>query len=354
HITEFATEVLDVKYNDFVLDPTCGTGGFLVSAFDYVKKNANKKQIDKFKNYNLFGIEQDDEVVALALVNMIFRGDGRNNMSEGNCFQWNILEKTIEGFKTGEYDKSFNTIEKKKNKKGEVKEYVKEIKENPNPIITRVLMNPPFALKKGDEKEKHFIDYALSQMEDGGLLFAIIPISVMVEKPERHWRSELLKKNTLLSVVTFPEDLFNPSASVGTIGIFIKKGVSHNFENQKVYFGRATHDGYKMRKGKRIKNKNVPDMLSELKEELKAFLINQNLKIKDISEIKKICLLDKEDCMYDKNGKLKGNCELVPENYIDSKIPSLKELEMGVDDMIRETIAFRIRYYHNLNNVNKK
>jgi len=180
-ITEFATEVLDVKYNDYVLDPTCGTGGFLVSAFDYVKRNANEKQIDKFKNYNIFGIEQDDEVVALALVNMIFRGDGKNNMSEGNCFQKDIIETTIKGFTTGYYDKSANIIEKKKNKKGEVKEYVKDIKENPAPIITRVLMNPPFALKKGDEKEKHFIDYALSQMQDGGILFAIIPISVMVE-----------------------------------------------------------------------------------------------------------------------------------------------------------------------------
>ncbi|NCN22269.1 N-6 DNA methylase [Candidatus Falkowbacteria bacterium] len=350
HITEFASEVLDVKYNDYVFDPTCGTGGFLVSAFDYVKKNSNEKQIDKFKNYNLFGIEQDDEVVALALVNMIFRGDGRNNMSEGNCFQKNILETQKEGIVTGYYEKGFNTIEKKKNKKGEVKEYVKEIKDNPSPIITRVLMNPPFSLKSGDEKERHFIDYALSQMQDGGVLFAIIPISVMVEKPERHWRAELLKKNTLLSVITFPEDLFNPSASVGTIGIFIKKGNPHNFDNQKVFFGRATHDGYKMRKGKRIKNKFVPDKLSELKEELKSFIINQNLKIKDIPEIKKICLLDKEDCMYNENGKLKGNCELVPEAYIDGRVPTLEELDRGVDDLIRETLAFKIRYHYDLNN----
>lgn len=85
HITKFAVEVLDVKYNDFVFDPTCGTGGFLVSAFDYVKQNSSEKQTNKFKKYNLFGVEQDDDVVSLALVNMIFRGDGRNNMSEGNC-----------------------------------------------------------------------------------------------------------------------------------------------------------------------------------------------------------------------------------------------------------------------------
>ena len=87
HITKFAVEVLDVKPNDYVLDPTCGTGGFLVSAFDHVRNNATEKQVDEFKNHHIFGIEQDDEVVALALVNMIFRGDGKNNMSEGNCFQ---------------------------------------------------------------------------------------------------------------------------------------------------------------------------------------------------------------------------------------------------------------------------
>jgi type I restriction-modification system DNA methylase subunit len=325
HITEFAVEVLDVKYNDYVLDPTCGTGGFLVSAFDYVKKNANDKQIDKFKNYNLFGIEQDDEVVALALINMIFRGDGRNNMSEGNCFQKNILKLNKGQYETGKYDK-------------------REGNENKNPLITKVLMNPPFALKKGDEKESHFIDYALSQMQDGGVLFAIVPISVMVESSGKNWRKELLKHNSLLSVVTFPEDLFNPSASVGTIGVFLKKGISHDFNNQKVYFARITHDGYKMKKGKRIKNSNVPDMTLDLKDELKAFMINSNLKFKNIPEIKKICLLDKND----------KNVELVPENYIDSKIPTLEELENGVDSLIREMVSFRIRFYHQLNKVNQK
>lgn len=315
HITEFAVEILDVKYNDYIFDPTCGTGGFLVSAFDYVKKNANEKQIDKFKNYNLFGIEQDDEVVALALVNMIFRGDGRNNMSEGNCFQKNILKTNKGQHETGKYDKRMND-------------------ENKNPLITRVLMNPPFALKKGDEKESHFIDYALSQMQDGGLLFAIIPISVMVESAGKHWRKELLKNNSLLSVVTFPEDLFNPSASVGTIGVFLKKGISHDYQKQKVYFARITQDGFKIKKGKRIKNINIPDRTTDFKEELKAFMINQNLNFKDIPELKKICLIDEED----------KNLELIPENYIDSKIPTLPEIEKGVEDLIKSCACYIIKH----------
>jgi type I restriction-modification system DNA methylase subunit len=322
HITEFAVEVLDVSCNDYILDPTCGTGGFLVSSFDYIKKNSSNKQIEKFKNYNLFGIEQDDEVVALALVNMIFRGDGRNNMSEGNCFQKNIELTNKKGNQTGEFVKrTSNELTK-------------------NPVITKVLMNPPFALKTEKDKERHFITYALSQMQDGGILFAIVPISVMVEGGSgKSWRKELLENHSLLSVVTFPEDLFYP-VSVGTIGVFIKKGIPHNFNNQNVYFARGVTDGFRKKKGVRIFNEERErNQIKEIKEELRAFLVNQNLKFEDIPEFKKICKLDIDDKNY----------ELVPEAYIDSKIPTHEEIERGIEKMIRESIAFKIKFYNQLN-----
>lgn len=321
HITKFAVEVLNVKFNDYVLDPACGTGGFLVSAFDYVRNSATPKQIDEFKNYHIFGTDQDDEVIALALVNMIFRGDGRNNMNEGNCFQKSIEKTNKDGFVTGKFDVRSGNVPPK------------------NPIITKVLMNPPFALKKGDEKESDFIDYALSQMEDGGILFVIVPISVMVEGSGKNWRKELLENNTVLSVVTFPEDLFYP-VSVGTIGVFVKKGIPHDFDNQKVYFARAIFDEFRKKKGKRIVVENSENTLKEVEGELKGFLANQNLKLKDVPEFKKICLLDKSDV----------GVELVPEAYIESKIPTLGEIENGVGEMIREAIAFRIKYSNKLEN----
>lgn len=314
HITKFAVEVLDVKPNDYVLDPTCGTGGFLVSAFDHVRNNATEKQVDEFKNHHIFGIEQDDEVVALALVNMIFRGDGKNNMSEGNCFQKNI-EKTIkESVTTGNFDPRNNNLPR-------------------NPIITKVLMNPPFALKQGDQKESQFIDYALSQMQDGGILFVVVPISVVVESSGKNWRKNLLENNTALSVVTFPEDLFYP-ISVGTIGVFIKKGVPHDFDNQKVYFVRAIFDGFRKKKGKRIIVENSENTLKEVGGELRGFLANQNLSLKDVPEFKKVCLLDRSDV----------GIELAPEAYIESKIPTLNEIENGVEEMIKEALAFKIKY----------
>ena len=98
-----------------------------------------------------------------------------------------------------------------------------------------------------------------------------------------------------------------------------------------------------MKKGKRIKNVNVPDLIKEIKEELKAFLVNQNLSFKDVPEFKKICELEKTD----------KDVELVAERYIDSKIPSLAEIEDGVENMVRETIAFNIRYQKRLEGANK-
>jgi type I restriction enzyme M protein len=50
HITKFAVEAVGISPSDIVLDPACGTGGFLVAAFDYVRQNATKPQLEKFKN----------------------------------------------------------------------------------------------------------------------------------------------------------------------------------------------------------------------------------------------------------------------------------------------------------------
>lgn len=310
HITQFAVEVMNITHNDFVFDPTCGTGGFLVSAFDYVKRTSTEEQVDKFKVNSIFGIEQEDDVVALALVNMIFRGDGRNNIREGNCFQKRINKTIKDGQVTGAYS----------------------LEDSGEKIISKVLMNPPFALKTSDEQEYHFIDYALSQMVDGGILFAIIPMSVLVEPSTGKWRKNiLLKKHTLLAAITLPEDLFYP-VSVGTVGIFIRKGHPHAASNP-VYFARATSDGFLKKKGKRLFDKNAENRLNTVQEELKMFMANPNVNFENIPEFKKAVYINPD-----------VDIELAPEAYLDSKNPDLNELEEGINQMLREAVAFKVKY----------
>ncbi len=321
HVTKFAAEVLDIKSKDLVFDPACGTGGFLVSAFDEVrKKTTNDDDFENFRVNGMYGIEEQDAIISLAIVNMIFRGDGKNNMIEGNCFKkWLNADSSRKVYRA---------------------EYLSEDSDTRTPPITKVMMNPPFALKKGDEKEYKFIEHALKQMEDEGLLFAVLPISVLVEKSLKTWRKDvLLKNNRLISVLTFPEDLFYP-VSVGTIGIFIQKGVPHDFDNDNVYFARCTSDGFTKKKGVRKENKKVRNNFNEIKDELKEFIKNNETKVETVPEFKKAVLLDKTD----------KSCELVAEAYLDSKIPTDQEIQEGIEQIIREAIAFKIRFNDKLEN----
>lgn len=313
NVTEFACDVINVTNKDLIYDPTCGTGGFLVSAFDYVRKNSTQDQISEFRKHRIFGVEQQPKIAALAIVNMIFRGDGSNNIIDNNCLSIKLDTLILNDSKSAEYVSMINKVQR--------------------PPVTRVLMNPPFALKSKDEKEYKFIQYALEQMEDTGILFAIVPVSVMIKAGAyKSWRKDkLLVENTLLSVITLPSNLFN-NVGVHTCAIIIKKGIPHDF-NKNVLWLRCANDGYKIKKGKRITDKNVPNDLESCKSLLKLFIMSQELKVPNIPEFQKACPIDKKDKVF----------ELVPEAYLDMKEPTVDEIEKGMNQLFRETTAFIIR-----------
>lgn len=316
HITRFAAEALDVNLNDVIFDPTCGTGGFLVAAFDYIKSFANKSQIDRFKQNNIFGIDQQPQLACLAIVNMIFRGDGKNNIIEGDCFtKWLIGTK----------------------KDGGVGFPISYTSENPKTsdlnMVTKVLMNPSFAIEASDVKECHFVQQALDQLTDGGFLFSILPMGAMYEQgEERDWReNRLLAENTLLSIVTFPPELFYP-IGVHTIGIFVKKGITHP-KNQNVLWARAIHDGLFKKKGKRLPDSTEPNDLATILPIVKAFIHNPSFPIKSMPEFYKATPIDFHDPLL----------ELIPEAYLDSKTLAEDELRREVDGLTRETVSYLIR-----------
>ena len=192
HITNFAAKVIDIQKKDIVFDPTCGTGGFLVAALDKVRNDGGN--IDNFKKGNLHGVEQDPLVVTLAIVNMVFRGDGSSKIKEGDCLKTEIGVES-----------------------------------------DKVLMNPPFA---SVEKRWEFVDRALEQTRENGLLFAVLTTNTMASSSDGEgeitWRKNLLKRHTLLSVIRFPDDLFQPHVSQGTCGIIIRAHRPHQIDKDKV------------------------------------------------------------------------------------------------------------------------
>lgn len=321
HITRFAVEAVGIANNDMVLDPACGTGGFLVAAFDHARLTSTQKQLNRFKQRNLFGIEQESAVAALAIVNMIFRGDGKNNIIEGNCFTTNLVAQTIAGDPSAVYGK-----------------------DPPSPgsePITRVLMNPPFSLRSGQDKEYKFVSRALEFMADGGILFSLMPMDSMFgTHEEKVWREqELLGKNTLLSVISFSDELFYPAAAKQVLGVIVKKGFPHP-QSQPVFWARVANDGYLVIKSRRLPAEelqppkkafnDIPTILSPLR----AFITNPTMMV-NLPMLCKTASINFVDLQL----------ELLPEVYLDTPVPQVTEILNLIDVMSRDIAAFLIRWH---------
>ena len=148
HITRFAVDAIGVSSDDIVYDPCCGTEGPSLPLSIMFDATARRFKKIVSKNSIYFGIEQESAVAALAIVNMIFRGDGKNNIEEGNAFSTFLKKKPLTNHVSASYTD-------KKPEPG-------------NEGVTRVLMNPPFALKGSTNKDtdsslRHFRSWQMEK-----------------------------------------------------------------------------------------------------------------------------------------------------------------------------------------------
>ena len=84
HITELFCDLAELKPSDKVLDPCCGTAGFLIAAMHYMLKETDDEAVKRsIRQDQLFGIESQGYMFTIATTNMILRGDGKSNLH--NC-----------------------------------------------------------------------------------------------------------------------------------------------------------------------------------------------------------------------------------------------------------------------------
>ncbi|MGH9437896.1 MAG: HsdM family class I SAM-dependent methyltransferase [Terriglobia bacterium] len=322
HVTRFAVEAIGVSYKDVVLDVACGTGGFLVAAFDHVRRTATASQLETFKEHGLFGIEQESAVAMLAIVNMIFRGDGKNNIVEGNCFSTHLTSHTVNHHPTAIFSDTPPA--------------------SGTEAVTRVLMNPPFALRGSTDQEYRFVSAALSSMVDGsGILFSLLPLGAMFREGDEYvWRKDdLLAQNTLLAVISLPERLFIPAANKQVLAIVVKKGYPHP-KTQPVFWARVSHDGHLVVKSRRLPATDFdpprpePNHLDMLLPNLRAFVAAPGTLAVNEPEFCKTAPIDFSDPLL----------ELIPEAYLDGRTPTTAELREAVDDIARETVSYLVKF----------
>ena len=88
HITELFSEIAEVNKNSVVVDSCCGTGGFLISAMKKMiaDTGGDSEKISELKMSQLIGIENQDDIYALAISNMILQDDGKSSIMLSDCF----------------------------------------------------------------------------------------------------------------------------------------------------------------------------------------------------------------------------------------------------------------------------
>jgi type I restriction-modification system DNA methylase subunit len=222
HITDFFCEISSLNKNDVVLDTCCGTAGFLVSAMNYMLKDAGheSEKRKEIKTNQLVGVEQRPDMFAHACSNMMMRGDGKSHIFYGDCFDVNI--------------------------KSQIQEF--------HP--TKTFLNPPYT--KGNNGEQlEFLENALGCIETGGIGIAICKMGTVVSGASEvtQVKERLLQNHTLLGVLSMPTELFNPAASVPTAIIIFKAKQPHP-QGYKSFFGFFKDDGFTVSKNKRTDNKN--------------------------------------------------------------------------------------------------
>jgi type I restriction enzyme M protein len=222
HITKFCVELVGVGITDTIVDIACGTGGFLVSAFDKMFSIARgPKAIMKVKA-SLYGFDTNPTIWALSTLNMFFRGDGKSHIENISCFD-------------------------------------KTSKVNNNQKFTRAFLNPPFSQE--NEPERDFVDASMRALIPEGIFASIIWAGIFADDDNSNWRKEFTRNHTLLGMISMPDDLFYPTAATTTI--MIAKAHVPQQDNDRIFMARIWNDGYEKLKGRRItcKGSQLPTVL---------------------------------------------------------------------------------------------
>jgi type I restriction enzyme M protein len=251
HIIKMMVEMMEPTKDDIILDPSCGTAGFLVAAGEYYHEHhkdwfLEKAFRTKFNNEKFIGVEFDPTMLRIGAMNMQLHGIEQPNLI--------------------------------------AKDALSEANADLKNKVTLILANPPFKgsldydgveasllqTVKTKKTELLFLGLMLRAMKSGGRCAVIIPDGVLFGSSNAHKqiREEIIANNRLEAVISMPSGVFKPYAGVSTaIMIFTKTG---NGGTDKVWFYDMKADGLSLDdKRQAIEANDIDDIIKRWKNRAK-------------------------------------------------------------------------------------
>lgn len=241
NVIKMMVDILDPDDEDLIIDPACGSGGFLIEALRHVwrkldaegekyhwnKNNLQEEKMEVALN-KIRGIDKDYFLSKVAKAYMAIIGDGKSGI---------FCEDSLENPKNWK-DKTRLKIDLGK--------------------FSVLLTNPPFGSKipvRGEEKLKQFdfgykwkfdkknqtwiktqklkdqeepqvlfIERCLSLLKDGGRMAMVLPSGILGNERETYLRNYITQKGNLFAIVELPFETFSPNVTINTSVLFIQKG----------------------------------------------------------------------------------------------------------------------------------
>ncbi len=219
HIIDFLVAIVDPGKNDTILDPACGTAGFLISAFKHIKeKNAKGLTPDERRKLiqNFVGYDISPDMVRLSLVNLYLHG-----FSDPHIHEYDTLSSE------DRWNESYDVI----------------------------LANPPFMSPKGgirphkkftissNRSEVLFVDYIVEHLNPKGRAGIIVPEGVIFQSGTAYKDlRKMLVENYLYAVVSLPAGVFNPYSGVKTSILLMDKAIAK--QRTEILFVKIDNDGF--------------------------------------------------------------------------------------------------------------
>lgn len=248
HIIDMMVKIVAPQKNESVLDPACGTAGFLISAYKYIdaqnRDEEGKSTLSgddrKRMAENFAGYDISPDMVRLSRVNMYLHGFINPQISEYDTLT--SLDK---------WDDTYDVI----------------------------LANPPFMTPKGGisphnryrvsakRAEVLFVDYIAEHLNPSGRAAIVVPEGIVFQSQTAYkkLRRYLVEGNLLYAVISLPAGVFNPYSGVKTSILLIDKTLAK--ERDSILFVKLNNDGYDLGAQRRkIKGSEIPDVISVFKE----------------------------------------------------------------------------------------
>lgn len=254
HIIDFVTACVNPQKNETVLDPACGTAGFLLSAYKHIlNQNTDKRQGDKLKPddrkklaTNFVGYDISPDMVRLSLANMYLHG-----------FATPLIHEYDTLSSEDRWQETFDVI----------------------------LANPPFMTPKGgirphkkfgvqaNKAEVLFTDYIAEHLNSNGRAGIVVPNGIVATSQTAYKQlRKMLVQDSLIAVISLPAGVFQPYSGVKTSVLILDKRLAK--KSQHILFLKIENDGYDLGAQRREIDKNdLPVALQTLKA-YKECLIN--------------------------------------------------------------------------------